>query len=223
MVFLSKIQLNPGRRETLRLLASPQRVHAAVLGAFPPDLLTEATSRVLWRLDQPKRHELNLYVVSAHRPSLESLEEGCGWSQQPSGRVADYRPLLDGLEAGQRWVFRLTANPVRSSSEGQGQRGKVKPHLSAAHQLEWLTTRGDRHGFTVSGGADDPTVQATRRTRDTFVKGTGPDKQLPTITRVQFDGVLSVTDPEVLRSALVHGIGRAKAYGCGLMTLAPAR
>ena len=35
-----------------------------------------------------------------------------------------------------------------------------------------------------------------------------------------FEGVLEVTDPDALRRALTHGIGRGKAYGCGLMTLA---
>lgn len=223
MVFLSKIQLNPGRRETIRLIASPQRVHAAVLGTFPPDRLADATSRVLWRLDQPQRHELNLYVVSAIRPSLELLEEQCGWSQQISGRVADYRPFLSGLKTGQKWVFRLTANPVRAVSDGTGRRGKVSPHLTIAHQLEWLTARSNRHGFAVAGMPENPAVNITRRERDRFAKGADRGKERPTITRAQFDGVLEVTDPEVLRSALVHGIGRAKAYGCGLMTLAPVR
>ena len=35
-----------------------------------------------------------------------------------------------------------------------------------------------------------------------------------------FEGVLEVTDPEALRRVLIYGIGRGKAYGCGLMTLA---
>ena len=37
-----------------------------------------------------------------------------------------------------------------------------------------------------------------------------------------FDGSLTVTDPEKLRHALSNGIGRAKGYGCGMLTLAPA-
>ncbi len=36
----------------------------------------------------------------------------------------------------------------------------------------------------------------------------------------QFDGYLTVTDPRLLQHALVTGVGPAKAYGCGLMTLA---
>ena len=41
-----------------------------------------------------------------------------------------------------------------------------------------------------------------------------------TLALATFQGVLEVTEPEALRRHLVHGIGRGKAYGCGLMTLA---
>ena len=41
-----------------------------------------------------------------------------------------------------------------------------------------------------------------------------------TLALATFEGVLEVTDPDALRHGLVHGIGRGKAYGCGLMTLA---
>ena len=42
-----------------------------------------------------------------------------------------------------------------------------------------------------------------------------------TIVRATFQGVLEVTSADALREALVNGVGRAKAYGCGLLTLAP--
>ena len=41
------------------------------------------------------------------------------------------------------------------------------------------------------------------------------------LRKVQFDGVLRITDVELFRKALVNGMGRGKAYGMGLMTLAP--
>nr|WP_223186704.1 type I-E CRISPR-associated protein Cas6/Cse3/CasE [Streptomyces sp. CBMA29] len=41
------------------------------------------------------------------------------------------------------------------------------------------------------------------------------------LTSVTYDGRLTVTDPEALRRTLTQGLGKAKAYGCGLMTLAP--
>jgi CRISPR system Cascade subunit CasE len=39
---------------------------------------------------------------------------------------------------------------------------------------------------------------------------------------VRYDGTGLITDPEALTQALVAGIGRAKSYGAGLLSLAPA-
>ena len=35
-MFLTQFDINVARRDAMRLLASPERIHAAVLGAFPP-------------------------------------------------------------------------------------------------------------------------------------------------------------------------------------------
>lgn len=45
-------------------------------------------------------------------------------------------------------------------------------------------------------------------------------RELP-LFGVRFDGVLRVTDVEVLLDALRGGIGPAKAFGFGLLSLAP--
>ena len=42
-----------------------------------------------------------------------------------------------------------------------------------------------------------------------------------TLARATYQGRLAVTDPDLLRAAMVNGMGPAKAYGCGLLTLAP--
>lgn len=51
------------------------------------------------------------------------------------------------------------------------------------------------------------------------------DRQGKTVTLVTatFESQLRVTDPGALRHTLTHGIGPAKGYGCGLLTLAPLR
>jgi len=40
------------------------------------------------------------------------------------------------------------------------------------------------------------------------------------IQTVMFDGVLTVTDAEAFNSQVTKGIGPAKAFGCGLLSLA---
>ena len=44
-----------------------------------------------------------------------------------------------------------------------------------------------------------------------------------TVASVLFDGILEVVDATLFRQALQTGIGRAKSYGQGLLSLAPTR
>lgn len=43
-----------------------------------------------------------------------------------------------------------------------------------------------------------------------------------TFASVLFEGLLRVTNPDAFRSALEMGIGSGKAYGFGLLSIAPA-
>ncbi|WP_337661692.1 type I-E CRISPR-associated protein Cas6/Cse3/CasE [Actinoalloteichus sp. AHMU CJ021] len=44
-----------------------------------------------------------------------------------------------------------------------------------------------------------------------------------TLTLATYEGRLRVADPGVFRRTLTHGVGSAKGYGCGLLTLARVR
>jgi CRISPR system Cascade subunit CasE len=44
-----------------------------------------------------------------------------------------------------------------------------------------------------------------------------------TFGSVLFEGVLQVTDPDGFRETLATGIGSGKAYGFGLLSIAPPR
>jgi CRISPR system Cascade subunit CasE len=226
-MYFTQMPLNPQRRSTRDLVESPQRVHAAVLAGFLPGAASRG--RVLWRLDQDGPHDLNLFVVSAEAPSFDSLAEQAGWSANPVWRTADYARFLSGLAAGQRWVFRLRANPVRNvrdakaSAGDQLQRGSRVPLIKEPDQREWLLARSSALGFDVvpgaSGGAN---LSVTQSRRQRFGRHSDGEARTVTLQTAQYDGVLEVSDASVLRRALTEGIGGAKGYGCGLLTLAAA-
>ena len=44
-------------------------------------------------------------------------------------------------------------------------------------------------------------------------------RQSVTLLQATFEGVLTVTDAAAFRNALTKGIGRAKAYGMGMLTV----
>ena len=66
-----------------------------------------------------------------------------------------------------------------------------------------------RHGFRV---LDDLRIDAYRQHR--ISRG---DAGRITLSSVDLSGTLEVTDPNLFVSALVKGVGRGKAFGCGLL------
>lgn len=218
-MFLSRIQLNPQRRGAQRLLANPQRMHAAVLSAFPdPPTGEQPTGRVLWRTDQEGKRVF-LYVVSPGEADLRHIAEQGGWPSTEHGESRDYGPFLERLDEGQMWHYRLTANPVRYLSNETGGRARRGAHVTAAQQESWLLKKARELGVSFSAGTDETSATlVTRRGTHSFSKGTHTPPV--TIAWAQFDGVLRVVEPTALRRALTLGIGPGKAYGCGLLTLA---
>lgn len=231
-MYLSHIQLNPARRETARILSSPHVLHAAVLASFP-DPSPRASGRVLWRLDTAAHHT-RLYIVSPEQPDLTHLAEQAGWpTLEGSWGVRPYGPLLGRIENGQRYGFRLTANPVHSQRLPAGLRGKVYGHVTVSQQEQWLLERQERLGLRIddaqdpgsglpfldADGAPLKALTVTDRRTLTFSRR----ETSVTLRVATYEGLLTVTDRDAFVHALSFGIGRGKGYGCGLMTLAPVR
>lgn len=217
-MYLTRFEINTARRGARALLASPQRLHAAVLAGFPPGRATTSDGRALWRVDQRDQHAV-LYLVSPHRPDLTHLVEQAGWPTTEGWATRDYTPLLDRLATGQRWQFRLTANPVHSRRKTEdAARSQRFGHVTVTQQTDWLLRRAEQHGFTVAiGEHKEPDVAVRGRATLRFRR----QDQWVTLDTAVFDGHLEITDPAALRAALTQGIGHGKAYGCGLLTLAP--
>ncbi|MSS46401.1 type I-E CRISPR-associated protein Cas6/Cse3/CasE [Cutibacterium sp. WCA-380-WT-3A] len=218
-MFLTQFDVNVARRDATRLLASPERLHAAVLASFPPGQSATGSARTLWRLDRgPAKHDARLIIVSPLQPDLTVLNEQAGWSTGTPGRSADYDPFLRALRSGSAWRFRCTVNPTTAVRKQGSSRGRRVAEVTADQQLQWFITRLERRGFRLP---DDPTgVPSARVTRREVLRFRRQSSTV-TLAVAQVDGILEITDVDAARSALVGGIGPAKGYGCGLLTLAP--
>jgi CRISPR system Cascade subunit CasE len=216
---LTRFEINPQRRDARSLLASPQRLHAAILAAFPSSRPESGEGRILWRLDAGP-HDHLLYIASPLEPDLTHLAESVG---RPTygWQTKDYRPFLDKLAPGDRWAFRLRANPIHNAAgTDKGTRGKRLPHVTAAHQTNWFLQRAQRAGFTVADGTAGAPDLVLRDRRVVRFDRRG---RTVTLTTALFEGTLIVEDAAALRTTLVSGIGPGKGYGCGLLTLAAPR
>ncbi|MGC0141572.1 type I-E CRISPR-associated protein Cas6/Cse3/CasE [Pseudactinotalea sp. Z1732] len=227
-MFLTRIEINQRRRATRQVLANPHRMHGAVTACFPRSV---DPGRVMWRLDE-REDGVFLFVLSSLPPDATSLVEDYGWPQFESPwQSKEYQPVLDAVQNGRQFQFRLRANPVRNVLEpandqvqagnsGSGEvrriRGKRVGHVTVAQQRHWLLTRASRWGFTM-GDENAPSADVVERKVWTFAK----KSRTVTLSTAVFEGILTVTDQGELRRRLLDGFGPAKAYGCGLMTLAP--
>ncbi|MFF4534267.1 type I-E CRISPR-associated protein Cas6/Cse3/CasE [Streptomyces sp. NPDC001407] len=237
MTHLTRCRLNPARARTLT--ASPQRLHAAIATSFPPAPPgTEAAHRVLWRLDESRTpyRQATLLIVSPTPPDLTHVIEQAGWPRlatpgNPGWDTRPYTRLLDALRPAMRLHFRLTAYPTRSTCR-RGQRGHRTPLTTPADQLRWLLDRAPDAGFTIPAlphithpqhpDHHQVTVLGTQRLDFARQEGDRPGARVR-IRAVTYEGHLDVTDPTALAHTLTRGLGRGRAYGCGLLTLAPAR
>ena len=205
-MYLSRVELDPTRRSTMAALAAPQKLHGAVESAF-----TGERRRRLWRLDR-LGERLYLLLLSEDVPELSGVVEQFGTGAAAETR--SYDPLLQRVEPGSSWQFRLTANPTKCCKDPKApaERGTVAAHCSTKYQKQWLLDRAAKHGFALR----EEEFTVTRVQWQHFAKhGTRP----VTLLAVTYEGVLQVTDSEQFRALLCQGMGRGKAYGLGLMTV----
>ena len=143
--------------------------------------------------------------------------------------------LLDGMAAGDRveWSLRVNATvrsrlgTTRESSAShcivdRALRGGAKgTSMKVAAQVVpvWLAARLAATGLEAP--AEDMVVQAYDKRRF----GHGPNDRRPPVVIATTDVVGSgvVRDADAVRKVMREGIGRAKAYGCGLLLVRRAK
>ncbi|MGJ5894293.1 type I-E CRISPR-associated protein Cas6/Cse3/CasE [Streptomyces niveiscabiei] len=170
-------------------------------------------------------------LVADYAPLLERIVKGREFAFRLTANPVQSVTRPD--KASEQQTARIEQAAKESGGTKQP-RGFRLAHRTAAQQTGWLLGRAERHGFTIPPAptlapapgiatdvepVDAPAVTLTARETLRFRKRTdGPRVTLSTVT---FQGRLRVTDPDLLRTALLEGIGPAKGYGQGLLTLAP--
>lgn len=207
-MYLTRMELDTKRRNTMRWMASPSMIHGTVESAF-----SGARERHLWRMDT-LNGKVYLLILSETVPDLTEAVKAYGVDLPQSWQSKNYGTLLDRVTSGSRWRFRLVANPTVSVQEKPGKRGSVKACIKLDDQYKWLLDRADRHGFSVQPNA----FQIADTRWHIFEKGT-TERHRVSLFSATYEGALLVTNGEKFKEMLTNGIGRGKAYGMGLMTI----
>ena len=211
-MYLSRMELNTGERNTMKALVSPNLFHGVIEAAFPGP-----RERKLWRIDR-LGGKYYLLLLSPERPQLHRAAAQFGFPDSGMPwETKDYGPLLARIREGEHWHFRLTANPTKACKEEAGGRGTVHAHITVNYQKRWLLERCRKHGFSLE--EESFTVVNSRWLR--FYKGNS-GKRPVTLLAVSYEGLLEVTDAQLFQKTLTEGMGWGKAFGLGLLTVVRA-
>jgi len=211
-MYLSKLILNPRSRQVQKELADPYQLHRTVMSGFPKTL--PLGERVLHRLDiHQHTGQFMLLVQSQSAPDWTSLREKDYLLTAPQFKSISVR-----VHPGQFLSFRLHANPtIKTRSKQDPSRKTRVPLVYEDQQMDWLARKGDQHGFKVRK------IQVMTIGRQQGWIRHAEGKQHLQIYVVRFEGILQVTAPDLFLLALHNGIGPAKSFGCGLLSLAQLR
>lgn len=183
-------------------------------------------SGFLFRIDPLANGRAMIIVQSATEPDWGYAFHNADYLLAAPPEVTLFEPHFS---KGQRLRFRLAANPTRRMSKHSPDAkekfiGKRVP-VPNEDLKKWLFARAEKAGFRVldkdplNPNKDwlvlVPGYVLAHKGKDN-PKGTGAR-----LRSVLYDGVLTVEDPKVFSDTIVQGIGSAKAFGFGLLSVAP--
>lgn len=212
-MFLSLLELNLQSRRVQKELANRYELHRTLMHAFKEPSLSN--NRLLFRIEI-NRGSAKILVQSQSTPDWSFFTEEEGFQRyliHPNPGIKTFSPRLI---AGQKFLFRLLANPscrkaIYKDENGHGKRIGL---YTEEDQLKWLEKKGNQNGFIPI----DVSIQSAGTIRG--VKKQDDKKHIIKIPCVRYDGLLQISDPSAFENGLKMGIGPAKGFGCGLLSLA---
>ena len=196
-MYLSKITLN-NSYVAKKWASNPYRVHQRICMACNHD------PRVLFRMEQSDG-ALVILVQSHTKPDWEKTFADL----RVLAKMVEYKSFELHLQPACILQFKLAANPTVKRN------GKRLGLLKEEEQLTWLKRK-----FTAVGAH----LHACRVIGSGFQRSRRTDEEYEQIHwLVLYEGLLQVTDPQAFEAAVAEGIGPAKGFGCGLLSLAQAK
>lgn len=222
---LTSVFLNVSNREVRRCLADSHALHVKLMALFGSvsDAPPRTSLQVLYRTEVDDRHRsAQVLLQSREVPDFARWSPGLVDEARPP-RTIPLEPLLDDLRG--RYRFRLRANATRkvatkTRADGTKSNGRRLALRSDDERLAWLERQCRPSGFRIAKSDDGSAM--VRLLPGGCAFGQRKASRL-THEGALFEGVLVVEDANQLRAAVIRGIGPGKAYGFGLLSLAPLR
>lgn len=219
MIVLSRLELQPRHLGVIRDLADVAEMHRTIMRAFPQSdgRSPRAELGVLFRIELGESGA-RILVQSRVQPDWSLLPD----EYLVGAEAKEIGQALASISDRRELRFLLVANPSRKVARDDHGRSRHSRRVAlttddARHR--WLVDRGMRDGFALSGSGPHDGVRIDRVIAPPPVRGAGRSKI--TVKAVRYEGRLTVSDAAMLVRAIKDGLGPAKAYGCGLLSVAP--
>jgi CRISPR system Cascade subunit CasE len=204
--WLTRIVPEPCNQAVRRDLRDAEALHKRVMSLVPDGLGEQARAKagVLYRYDETVAVGPHLLIQTGLPIDASRLPDKYG-----SLAVRDLSPLLEVLKPDIGVRYRIVANTSKRLGRTSERAGKLLA-LRGDEADQWWQVRAEANGLIL---------RTLISTSLPDIRGKGPAGVRHAAAR--FDGIAVVKDPELVRQAVLQGIGRGKAYGCGLLSLAP--
>lgn len=80
--------------------------------------------------------------------------------------------------------------------------------------IEWINSAGVNSGFSIEKDGGEYQLVVSAYQQQVIRKNS---RQSIQFSSIEYNGILKITDAGKFKNALFNGIGRSKAFGCGLM------
>lgn len=207
-LFLSRLVLDPRSRQVRQDFLDTYQMHRTLCRAFadeamPSELAKQilADARLLFRVDPDKRGHPTALVQSQVEPEWSRVNAEKGYFAQPP----EVKHFSTEFSVGKQLAFHVRANPTVK------RQGKRLGLYRDEEQANWLQRKSEQHGFSLEAFTAQIEDRAAR------ARGKGDEVQF---LAVRFTGTLRVSHPLVFAEAIATGIGSAKAFGFGLLSIA---
>lgn len=238
-LYLSRLQLDGSLRQVRAEVAHPYEMHRTLMRGFPAAPAdARKASGVLFRPEPDEQvGVVTVYVQSAVKPDwalLRTFDYLLAEPEPPKDLMCAY----GRLRTRQVLRFRLRANPTKRIARpldgNEAIVGKRVALCCEEEQTAWLERKAREREKGCPGGFEllmrEVWEENGERRELACVnlcsegKHTGRKKEHRlTHLGVRFDGLLRITDADAFRETLIRGIGPGKAFGFGLLSVAPVR
>lgn len=203
-MYLSRLKLNMSRMAVL-WVSNAYHVHQRLLMAFDGD------PRLLFRIEELDGR-VQILIQSSKPPNWDKAFENFPVLDAPT----EHRKFEPTLVKEGIYRFRLLANPTVKKTVVKDDRSK-KTRLgliTEQDQADWLQRKMSEAGACLIDYQIQP--QGFQHSNKKPEKKEGHQ----THYAVLYEGILQVEDGEKIKSSLTRGLGSAKGYGFGLLSLA---